>query len=64
MSGDPDNAYFANGIQDEILTRLSKISDLKVIARNSVQHYQSKPENLPAIGKQLGVAYFLEGSVQ
>ena len=64
MSGDPDNAYFANGIQDEILTRLSKISDLKVIARTSVQHYQSKPENLPTIGKQLGVAYFLEGSVQ
>src|SRR5438876_115236 len=63
-SGDPDNAYFANGIQDEILTRLSKISDLKVIARTSVQHYQSKPENLPTIGKQLGVAYFLEGSVQ
>ena len=64
LSGDPDNAYFANGIQDEILTRLSKISDLKVIARTSVQHYQSKPENLPTIGKQLGVAYFLEGSVQ
>src|SRR5207244_5579598 len=61
LSGDPDNAYFANGIQDEILTRLSKISDLKVIARTSVQHYQSKPENLPTIGKQLGVAYFLEG---
>jgi len=64
LSGDPDNAYFANGIQDEILTRLSKIADLKVIARTSVQHYQSKPENLPTIGKQLGVAYFLEGSVQ
>jgi eukaryotic-like serine/threonine-protein kinase len=64
LSGDPDNAYFTNGIQDEILTRLSKISDLKVIARTSVEHYQSKPENLPAIGKQLGVAYFLEGSVQ
>ena len=64
LSGDPDNAYFANGIQDEILTRLSKISDLKVIARTSVQHYQSQPENLPAIGKQLGVAYILEGSVQ
>ncbi len=64
LSGDPDNAYFANGIQDEILTRLSRISDLKVIARTSVQHYQSKPENLPTIGKQLGVAYFLEGSVQ
>jgi TolB-like protein/Tfp pilus assembly protein PilF len=64
LSGDPGNAYFANGIQDEILTRLSKISDLKVIARTSVQHYQSEPENLPAIGKQLGVAYILEGSVQ
>jgi TolB-like protein len=64
LSGELDNAYFANGIQDEILTRLSKISDLKVIARTSVQHYQSKPENLPSIGKQLGVAYFLEGSVQ
>jgi len=64
LSGDPDNAYFANGIQDEILTRLSKISDLKVIARTSVQHYQSKPENLLTIGKQLGVAYILEGSVQ
>jgi serine/threonine protein kinase/Tfp pilus assembly protein PilF len=64
LSGDPDNAYFASGIQDEILTRLSKISDLKVIARTSVQHYHSKPDNLPAIGKQLGVAYFLEGSAQ
>jgi TolB-like protein/Tfp pilus assembly protein PilF len=64
LSGELDNAYFANGIQDEILTRLSKIPDLKVIARTSVQHYQSKPENLPSIGKQLGVAYFLEGSVQ
>jgi serine/threonine protein kinase/Tfp pilus assembly protein PilF len=64
LSGDPDNAYFANGIQDEILTRLSKISDLKVIARTSVQHYQGKPENLSVIGKQLGVAYILEGNVQ
>jgi len=64
LSGDPDNAYFTNGIQDEILTRLSKISDLKVIARTSVQHYQSEPENLPAIAKQLGVAYVLEGNVQ
>jgi eukaryotic-like serine/threonine-protein kinase len=64
LSGDPDNAYFANGIQDEILTRLSKISDLKVIARTSVQRYQSKPDNLSAIGKQLGVAYILEGNVQ
>ena len=58
------DAYFAEAIQDEILTRLSKISDLKVIARTSTQHYKSKPENLPAIGRQLGVAYILEGSVQ
>jgi len=58
------DAYFAEAIQDEILTRLSKISDLKVIARTSTQHYKSKPGNLPAIGKQLGVAYILEGSVQ
>jgi serine/threonine-protein kinase len=64
LSGDPDNAYFANGIQDEILARLSKISELKVIARTSVQHYQSEPGNLPAIAKRLGVAYVLEGNVQ
>jgi TolB-like protein len=61
---DPDNAYFADGIQDEILTRLSKIADLKVISRTSTQHYKSAPENLPEIGKQLGVAHILEGSVQ
>jgi serine/threonine protein kinase/tetratricopeptide (TPR) repeat protein len=64
LSGDPDNAYLAEGIQDEILTRLSKIGDLKVISRNSTQHYRSKPENLREIAKQLGVAHFLEGSVQ
>src|SRR5438105_1577485 len=58
------NAYFADGIQDEILTRLSKISDLKVISRTSTQHYKSAPENLPEIAKQLGVAHILEGSVQ
>src|SRR5713101_5717085 len=58
------NAYFADGIQDEILTRLSKIADLKVISRTSTQHYKSAPENLPEIAKQLGVAYVLEGSVQ
>ena len=58
------NAYFADGIQDEILTRLSKIADLKVISRTSTQHYKSAPENLPEIGKQLGVAHILEGSVQ
>ncbi|PYJ64513.1 MAG: hypothetical protein DME76_19820, partial [Verrucomicrobia bacterium] len=63
-SRDPDNAYFADGIQDEILTRLSKIADLKVISRTSTQHYKSAPENLPEIGRQLGVAHILEGSVQ
>jgi len=63
-SRDPDNAYFADGIQDEILTRLSKIADLKVISRTSTQHYKSAPENLSEIAKQLGVAHILEGSVQ
>jgi len=58
------NAYFAEGIQDEILTRLSKIADLKVISRTSTQLYKSMPENLPQIAKQLGVAHILEGSVQ
>jgi len=64
LSRDPDNAYFADGIQDEILTRLSKIADLKVISHTSTQHYKSAPENLPEIAKQLGVAHILEGSVQ
>jgi len=63
-SEDNANAYFADGIQDEILTRLSKIGDLKVISRTSTQHYKSAPENLPEIAKQLGVAHVLEGSVQ
>jgi TolB-like protein/class 3 adenylate cyclase/Tfp pilus assembly protein PilF len=63
-SEDKANAYFAEGIQDEILTRLSKIADLKVISRTSTQHYKSAPDNLPAIAKQLGVAHILEGSVQ
>ena len=63
-SQDADNAYFADGIQDEILTRLSNIADLKVISRTSTQHYKSAPENLPEIAKQLGVAHILEGSVQ
>jgi serine/threonine protein kinase/Tfp pilus assembly protein PilF len=63
-SEDKANAYFADGIQDEILTRLSKIADLKVISRTSTQHYKSAPENLPQIAKQLGVAHILEGSVQ
>jgi len=64
LSRDPDNAYFADGIQDEILTRLSKIADLKVISRTSTQHYKSAPENLRGIARQLGVAHILEGSVQ
>ena len=63
-SEDKANAYFAEGIQDEILTRLSKIADLKVISRTSTQHYKSAPDNLPEIAKQLGVAHILEGSVQ
>src|SRR4030095_823047 len=58
------NAYFADGIQEEILTRLAKIADLKVISRTSKQRYQSKPGNLSEIAKQLGVANILEGSVQ
>jgi len=63
-SEDKANTYFADGIQDEILTRLSKIADLKVISRTSTQHYKSAPENLREIAKQLGVAHILEGSVQ
>jgi TolB-like protein/class 3 adenylate cyclase/Tfp pilus assembly protein PilF len=63
-SEDKTNAYFASGIQDEILTRLSKIADLKVISRTSTQHYKSAPENLAEIARQLGVAHILEGSVQ
>jgi len=64
LSRDPDNAYFAEGIQQEILTRLASIAGLKVISRTSTQHYQSKPRNLREIAKQLGVANILEGSVQ
>src|SRR6266403_1088235 len=63
-SEDKANAYFAEGIQDEILTRLSKIADLKVISRTSTQHYKSAPTNLPEIARRLGVAHILEGSVQ
>jgi serine/threonine-protein kinase len=63
-SEEKTNAYFADGIQDEILTRLSKIADLKVISRTSTQHYKSAPENLSEIARQLGVAHILEGSVQ
>jgi len=64
LSEDKSNAYFAEGIQDEILARLSKIADLKVISRTSTLQYQSKPGNLSEIGKQLGVGHVLEGSVQ
>src|SRR5438093_9129339 len=64
LSSDQENAYFAEGIQDEILTRLSKIADLTVISRTSTQHYKSAPENLREIAKQLGVAHIVEGSVQ
>src|SRR5256884_8513520 len=62
LSEDKANASFAEGIQDEILTRLSKIADLRVISRTSTQHYKSAPENLPEIAKQLGVAHILQGS--
>ena len=64
LSRDPDNAYFAEGVQDEILTRLAKVADLKVISRTSTQHFKSAPENLPEIAKKLGVMHILEGSVQ
>ncbi len=64
LSEEKSNTYFAEGIQDEILMRLSKIADLKVISRTSTQRYKSAPENLPEIARQLGVAHILEGSVQ
>jgi TolB-like protein/cytochrome c-type biogenesis protein CcmH/NrfG len=64
LSDDKSNAYFAEGIQDEILTHLSKIAALKVISRTSTQKYQSAPDNLREVGNQLGVAHILEGSVQ
>jgi TolB-like protein/tetratricopeptide (TPR) repeat protein len=64
LSHDPDNAFFAEGVQDEILTRLAKVADLKVIARTSTQRFKSAPENLPDIAKQLGALNIVEGSVQ
>jgi TolB-like protein/Tfp pilus assembly protein PilF len=64
LSRDPDNAYFCEGVQEEILARLAKVADLKVISRTSTQHFKSTPDNLPLIAKQLGVAHILEGSVQ
>src|SRR5207244_6546765 len=64
LSEDKSNAYFAEGVQDEILTRLAKVADLKVISRTSTQRFNSAPQNLPQIAKQLGVMNILEGSVQ
>lgn len=64
LSRDPDNAYFCEGVQDEILTRLAKVADLKVISRTSTQHFKSAPDNIPEIAKKLGVMHILEGSVQ
>jgi TolB-like protein/Tfp pilus assembly protein PilF len=64
LSRDPDNAYFCEGVQDEILTRLAKVADLKVISRTSTQRFKSAPDNPQEIAKQLGVAHILEGSVQ
>jgi TolB-like protein/Flp pilus assembly protein TadD len=64
LSEDKTNAYFADGIQDEILTRLAKIAELKVISRTSTQKYKSAPANLREIAQQLGVSNVLEGSVQ
>ena len=64
LSEAKDNAYFVDGMQDEILTRLAKISALKVISRTSTRRYASRPDNLREIAKQLGVATILEGSVQ
>ena len=64
LSRDPDNAYFADGIQEEILTRLAKISDLKVISHTSTQRFKSSPDNLPQVARQLGAANILVGSVQ
>jgi TolB-like protein len=64
LSGDPNNAYFADGIQEEVLTRLSKIGDLKVISHTSTQRFKNAPSNLLEIARQLGVAHILEGSAQ
>jgi len=64
LSRDPDNAYFAEGVQDEILTRLAKVADLKVISRTSTQRFKSAPSDLREIAKQLGVMNIVEGSVQ
>ncbi|MBA3387250.1 MAG: hypothetical protein H0T95_11650 [Chthoniobacterales bacterium] len=64
LSDDKNNAYFAEGVQDEILTRLAKVAELKVISRTSTQRLKSSPNDLPQIARQLGVMHILEGSVQ
>ena len=64
LSGNPENAYFAAGVQDEIITRLAKIGQLKVVSCLTTQRFKSAPDDLPAIAKQLGVANLLQGSVQ
>src|SRR5438874_11167279 len=64
LSGNPENAYFTDGIQEEILMRLAKIADLKVVSRTSTVRYKTLPASLGEIAKQLGVANVLEGSVQ
>ena len=64
LSRDPENAYFSDGIQDEILTRLAKIAELKVISRTSTERFKSAPGDLREIAQKLGVANILEGSVQ
>ena len=64
LSADPDNAYFADGVQEEIHARLAKITDLKVISDSSTRNYQTKPTNLARIAKQLGVRHVLQGSVR
>ena len=64
LSDDKENAYFADGIQDDVLTNLSKISDLKVISRTSVMQYRGQAPNVREIGKALGVSNILEGSVR
>src|SRR5437868_10316285 len=64
LSEDRANAYFADGIQEEILTRLSRIADLKVISRTSTQRFRNSPDDIPQIARQLGVANILEGTVQ
>src|SRR4029450_12563790 len=63
LSHDPDNAYFAEGIKDEILTKLTNVHDLKVISRTSTAKYQSKPDNLKTVAQELGVSTVLDGAV-